>query len=138
MKSGSNLLNKRYRQALDAKKRCKEGRSISSSNAAKIQDHIDTVHEHAKGLRNAANDLATILQGSEGAYGTDYGTPDYGQEGSKSRYGRYASSSFGYEVKALDERVTVQREQKASTIPSDVREWDFRSFARAVERKMAR
>ncbi len=58
----------------------KAGRAISKTTSEKIQSHIDTLHDMAKShksaIMNAADDLATILQGSEPAYGTDPGTPD--------------------------------------------------------------
>ncbi len=73
----------------------KHGRAISAANAQIIQGHIDAVHdmankamdamkEHVKALHSAADDLATVLQGSEAAYGTDRGTADNGEQEGKS------------------------------------------------------
>lgn len=72
----------------------KVGRAISASNAEKIQAHVDSVkdmatkamqmmQEHTKALNSAADDLATVLQGSEAAYGSDPGTPAPGQQEGK-------------------------------------------------------
>lgn len=58
----------------------KAGRAISATNAQAIQDHIDNIRnlatEHKKALHTAADDLATMLQGSEPAYTSDHGTPE--------------------------------------------------------------
>ncbi|SRR6266568_21507 len=58
----------------------KAGRAISATNAQTIQDHIDNLrtlaNDHKKALHSAADDLATVLQGSEPAYTTDHGTPE--------------------------------------------------------------
>ncbi len=70
----------------------KAGRAISASNADKIQGAADGLHdaadtamaamkEHTKAVHSAANDLATIIQGSEQAYGTDPGDAGDRQEG---------------------------------------------------------
>ena len=70
----------------------KAGRAISASNADKIQASADGLHdaadtamaamkEHTKAVHSAANDLATIIQGSEPAYGTDPGDAGDRQEG---------------------------------------------------------
>ena len=76
----------------------KAGRAISTANADQIQAHIDAMHgmadkcmkdmssvlkEHTKAMHSAADDLATILQGSESAYGTDPGTPASGEKPAK-------------------------------------------------------
>jgi HK97 family phage prohead protease len=76
----------------------KVGRAISSRNASKIQEHVKRLHQqanqaeqqlkahlqamkdHVKSIHTAADDLATILQGSEAAYGTDPGTPEEEQD----------------------------------------------------------
>jgi uncharacterized protein len=39
-------------------------------------EHVATARRHAKALHTAADDLATVLQGSEPAYTTDAGTPE--------------------------------------------------------------
>lgn len=73
----------------------KAGRAISASNSQAIQGHVDTLHdmadkmsattkEHTKAMRTVADDLATLLQGSEAAYGSDAGKPDAGQQEGKS------------------------------------------------------
>ncbi len=54
----------------------KEGRAISAATGAVLQTHIDRLKGHAQDLNNAADDLATFLQGSEAAYGTDPGDPE--------------------------------------------------------------
>lgn len=63
----------------------KAGRAISASNAQRIQDHVDNLkamsQEHMKAIHTVADDLATILQGSEAAYGTDEGNAGDEQEG---------------------------------------------------------
>lgn len=75
----------------------KAGRAISAANSDKIQGHADTLHgmadkmmaatkEHTKAMRSVADDLATLLQGSEAAYGTDPGKPDEGQQEGKSNH----------------------------------------------------
>jgi len=80
----------------------KAGRAFSQANADKISAHVTNVkdsankalkasaehfkamQEHVKSMNAAADDLATVLQGSEAAYGTDAGTPASGQEQGKS------------------------------------------------------
>lgn len=77
----------------------KAGRAISAVNSDKIQAHVDNLRSmaeehknamqkamqmHIKAINSAADDLATILQGSEAAYGADNGTPDAGQQEGKS------------------------------------------------------
>jgi HK97 family phage prohead protease len=80
----------------------KAGRAISAANMSKVQAHIDNMkamaqkamdmsaahhkamQEHHKSMSAAADDLATVLQGSEAAYGTDSGTPEDGQQEGKS------------------------------------------------------
>lgn len=80
----------------------KAGRAISQSNMDKVSAHIANVkdmsnkalqasaqhfkamQEHVKSMNAAADDLATQLQGSEAAYGTDAGTPAAGQDEGKS------------------------------------------------------
>jgi hypothetical protein len=63
----------------------KAGRSISASNAQRIQDHVDSLKamskEHMKAIHTVADDLAVVLQGSEAAYGTDPGNAGDLQEG---------------------------------------------------------
>ncbi len=58
----------------------KSGRAISQANSDIIQSHIDNLrtlaNDHKKALHSAADDLATVLQGSEPAYTTDHGTPE--------------------------------------------------------------
>lgn len=43
---------------------------------ATADTHLATAKKHSKALHTAADDLATVLQGSEAAYGTDHGTPE--------------------------------------------------------------
>jgi len=73
----------------------KEGRAFSTANATTLQDHADSLHDMADGLQksmqrqmksvtNVADDLATVLQGSEAAYGTDPGKPNDGEQENKS------------------------------------------------------
>jgi HK97 family phage prohead protease len=71
---------------------------MSQSKKDTIQEHIDGIHaeadshlaaakKHAKALHTAADDLATVLQGSEAAYGTDHGKPeDDQQEGKRASF----------------------------------------------------
>lgn len=79
----------------------KAGRAISASNADKIQGAADNLHsmadehmkamktaykamqDHVKAVHSAADDLATVLQGSEPTYGDGEGTPDDGQQEGK-------------------------------------------------------
>jgi HK97 family phage prohead protease len=80
---------------LGASKSMKAGAQFSQANASALQDHADGLHDMADGIQKSlsrqmkaihtvADDLATILQGSEAAYGTDPGTPDDGQQENKS------------------------------------------------------
>jgi HK97 family phage prohead protease len=79
-----------------ASKAAKAGRTLSASNEQALTDHADALDAAAKSLSKAmtrhmgtvnsvADDLATVLQGSEAAYGTDAGTPQTGQEGKNTR-----------------------------------------------------
>jgi Escherichia/Staphylococcus phage prohead protease len=68
----------------------KAGRAISAANSDKIQSHVDAMHDIAdkamkmmKSVHSSADDLATVLQGSEAAYGDGEGTPDDGQQEGK-------------------------------------------------------
>jgi HK97 family phage prohead protease len=72
----------------------KAGRMFSAENAQALSDHADaldnaadtlqkTVGRQVKAITSVADDLATILQGSEGAYGSDPGTPAPGQQEGK-------------------------------------------------------
>lgn len=72
----------------------KAGRAISAANGGKMQDVIDALNDaadmhekaaksHVKAVRTAADDLATVLQGSEAAYGTDPGDAGDQQEGKR-------------------------------------------------------
>ncbi len=81
----------------------KAGRSFSLANAQAIQEKADALHglatkaltdmkEHTKAVHSAADDLATIVQGSEPAYGTDPGTPDEDQQEGKSKEKHYAQA----------------------------------------------
>lgn len=74
----------------------KAGRAISAANGGKIQDAIDSLNDaadthekamkaHLNAVRSAADDLATVLQGSEAAYGTDSGTPEDDEQEGKHR-----------------------------------------------------
>lgn len=74
-----------YMSAEDAKE-LKAG-GMSQAKKDTIQAHIDNLHseadshlaaakKHSKALHSAADDLATVLQGSEPAYTTDAGTPE--------------------------------------------------------------
>jgi HK97 family phage prohead protease len=67
-------------------KSSKTGRTFSTANSQALSNHAETIHDladthnkvmmkHMKSISTAANDLATILQGSEAAYGTDVGKP---------------------------------------------------------------
>ncbi len=82
----------------------KAGRAISGTNSDTIQSSIDTLHSvatkamadmkmHTKAVHTAADDLATVLQGSEAAYGTDVGKPDAGQEGKSATSSQYKTRS---------------------------------------------
>ncbi len=87
-------------------KALKAGRAFSAANVQALQDHADGLHDAAdsltksvqrqmKSVQNVADDLATILQGSEGAYGTDSGNAGTNQEGkasTSSRAGTRATS----------------------------------------------
>ena len=44
---------------------------------------MEAVKGHIKAVRTVADDLATVLQGSEAAYGTDPGKPDDDQQEGK-------------------------------------------------------
>lgn len=77
-----------------ASKAAKAGRTFSSSNEQTLSDHADmldtaskslqsTMNRQMKAVNSVADDLATILQGSEPAYGTDEGKPQAGQEGKR-------------------------------------------------------
>ena len=79
-----------------ASKAAKAGRTLSAANEQTLSDHADALDAAAKSLQKAmtrhmgtvnsvADDLATVLQGSEPAYGTDEGTPQAGQEGKQRR-----------------------------------------------------
>lgn len=73
----------------------KAGRAISAANGDKIQSTVDGLHDladkamkamkaHTQAVHDAADDLATVLQGSESAYGTESGEPEDGsQEGKR-------------------------------------------------------
>ena len=74
----------------------KAGRTFSAANVQALSDHADTLHDEAdrhekalnrqmKAINTVADDLATVLQGSEPAYGTDPGNADGNQEGKTSR-----------------------------------------------------
>lgn len=71
----------------------KSGRTISAATAKSIKDMAGIIHDHAdtassimkehtKAVQSAADDFASVIQGSEQAYGTDPGDPgDEQQEG---------------------------------------------------------
>jgi len=70
----------------------KAGRVLSAANVATLSDHADSLDDAADSLtksikrstnqvQSVADDLATILQGSEAAYGTDPGDAGDQQEG---------------------------------------------------------
>lgn len=72
----------------------KAGRAISGANSDKIQSNIDALHDtankamkamkaHTQAVHDAADDLATVLQGSEAAYGDEPGDAGDEQEGKR-------------------------------------------------------
>lgn len=74
----------------------KAGRAFSAANEQTLSDHADAIDGAAQSLQKAmsrhlgtvssvADDLATVLQGSEAAYGTDSGTPARGEQEGKTR-----------------------------------------------------
>lgn len=87
----------------------KAGRAISQSNMDKVNAHIANVkdlsnkalqasaqhfkamQEHVKSVNAAADDLATQLQGSEAAYGSEPGTPAAGQDEGKNAPANHSS-----------------------------------------------
>ena len=99
---------------------------------------MDSLHKAADLLHGAADDLATILQGSEQPYaGSDPGTPADGQQEGKSHYGRY-SIKQGYEVKAFDTETTVDKAQKSLSslnLPHGSTDWIASRFYK-IESKM--
>lgn len=77
----------------------KAGRAFSAANAQALSDHADALtdaansHQKAmsrqmKAINSVADDLATVLQGSESAYGTDPGDAGDHQEGKSNRNDR--------------------------------------------------
>lgn len=82
----------------------KAGRAFSAANEQALNDHVDVLNGAAKSLKksmdrhlgtvsNVADDLATVLQGSEAAYGTDPGKPSDGnQEGKNGSIANRTSS----------------------------------------------
>lgn len=100
--------------------RFKEGRTFSGANAQALSDHADSLHDMAdshlkamsrsmKKITTVADDLATILQGSEPTYGSEPGTPDDGnQEGKNARRTPY-----------LRTRTTLPRPSQEDTVPED-------------------
>jgi HK97 family phage prohead protease len=93
----------------------KAGRAISAATQDKLQAHIDNIrnmadehkkamNEHIKAMHSAADDLATMLQGSEAAYGTDEGKPETGQEGKAAPYtGTRGAQSHPLDNSTVDE-----------------------------------
>jgi HK97 family phage prohead protease len=93
----------------------KDGRTISKATSDKLQAHIDNIrsmadehkkamNEHIKAMHSAADDLATILQGSESAYGTDEGKPETGAEGKAAPYtGTRGAQSHPLDNSTVDE-----------------------------------
>jgi HK97 family phage prohead protease len=93
----------------------KDGRTISKATSDKLQAHIDNIrnmadehkkamNEHIKAMHSAADDLATMLQGSEAAYGTDEGKPETGQEGKAAPYtGTRGAQSHPLDNSTVDE-----------------------------------
>lgn len=82
----------------------KAGRAFSAANATTLTDHADALEGAADGIQktmkrqmkmvtNVADDLATVIQGSEAAYGTDRGKPDDGNQEGKDRSGRASRDS---------------------------------------------
>jgi hypothetical protein len=74
----------------------KAGRAFSAANEKALSDHADSLDaaadSHSKSMKrhlgavsDVADDLATILQGSEAAYGADAGTPAKGEQEGKTR-----------------------------------------------------
>lgn len=111
------------RRAL-ARKARKAGRAISTVNGDKIQDHLDKMYSMAddhdvytksmvKAIRTAADDLATVLQGSESAYGSDPGTPDEGRQEGKAASSRRETRSTQARSSQED---TVQEEDIAAVL----------------------
>lgn len=85
-------------------RQAKEGRAFSTANTQALQDHADSLHDQAdtlqkgmqrqmKAITSVADDLATVLQGSEAAYGTDPGTPQSGEQENKAGTPSHATRS---------------------------------------------
>lgn len=83
----------------------KAGRAFSAANAKALSDHADALDDAAdahsramtrqmKAITSVADDLATVLQGSESAYGTDPGNAGDHQEGKQSSHHRTPSSGY--------------------------------------------
>lgn len=99
----------------------KSGRAISQANAEKIQGHVDNMHdmankamsmmqEHTKAMHSAADDLATVLQGSEPTYGAEGGTPDDGHQEGRGKSGlpsrhQYARKQQTTEPEETEEQI---------------------------------
>lgn len=77
-----------------AAKAAKAGRAFSAANEQALSDHADALDSAASTLQKSmtrhlstvntvADDLATVLQGAEEAYGTDAGTPANGEQEGK-------------------------------------------------------
>lgn len=105
----------------------KAGRAISAANAERINTHIQNMHdmadkamshanamqEHAKAMHTAADDLATVLQGSEAAYGSDSGTPEDGhQEGKSAPYDGTRAATPSSSKDTTDEQELLAALQK--------------------------
>lgn len=88
----------------DTRELLKTGARLSSTTRNQLTRHIDGLRQraddldgavatHTSAIRTAADDLATIMQGAEAAYGTDPGTPHAGAQGTDKSLARREPSN---------------------------------------------
>ena len=87
--SSSSSYGGYYGMASNRMRSRKTGRAISAANQQTIDDHVANMKSiaaaHMKAVQTAADDFATVMQGSEAAYGTDPGDAGDQQEGKNAR-----------------------------------------------------
>jgi len=96
----------------------KAGRTFSETNVKALTDHANDLHDmadahtkamnrHMKAITTAADDLATILQGSEAAYGTDPGTPERQEGKARSRTAPGARTRSSHDDTVTEEEAAL-------------------------------